>query len=340
VANESAKSSGFIHNKGAVAAVFSVAGIIGLVVIFFILTGFIRRRRARKLDREIDEAAAVAASAQAPDFDDIDYTSGYGPYSETSHGTLSQPPLSHEQSHHDIPTSYESYSGAGGPGAGAAGIGARGRSVRGGGQPEPYGAFTNPPEQYEMYERRLSFPSGIPQGDMGVPTYDILQAAGLASSDPYAVTRGPSMRLLNGRNPSATDGLTRRRGQGGSTLTTAVEDLQTSAPGYPGGQDTPYPPEKARYSASYTPAGTASAAPASADADVYGGYLEQPSAQLDNPHSSGFAEDHGREDEHEETAEQFEHGIQPHEEPARASFADDEDYGYSSTHRVLRVANE
>ena len=206
----------FFHNTGAVAGVFSVVGIIALVLIFVLLTSFVRRRRARKFDREIDEAAAVAAAAQAPDFDDFDYTSGtgigYAQYSETSHGTYNQPPLSHERSRNnlgDIPTSFETHNNTGGP-AGAAGIGARGRSLRSGMQ-DPFGALTNPPEQYEMTESRRSWNQGSLRAGGGpeVTTYDMLQAAGLSGSDPYAVTRAPSTRLANLPMQSGVSGLTR-----------------------------------------------------------------------------------------------------------------------------------
>ena len=73
--------------------------------------------------------------------------------------------------------------------------------------------------------------------------------------------------------------------------------------------------------------------------DVYGGYQDQPSAQLDNPHSPGLPGPGSREDELADVAEQYEPG--PYsiglEEPARASLADDEDYGYNVGNRVLRV---
>lgn len=327
----------FFHNTGAVAGVFSVVGVVALVLIFFLFTGFIRRRRARKFDREIDEAAAAAANAQVPDFDDFDYTSGtgvLGPYSETSHGTYNQPPLSHEQSQNnlgDIPTSYEPYGGAGGPGAGTAGIGARGRSLRGGGLQDPYGALANPPEQYEMYETGRPWQQGIPHagtGGTGVGTYDLLQAAGLAGSDPYAVTRQASMRLPLGHSQSGTSGLSRSQSQGASTL----------LPTYPGGQDTPYPPEKARYSASFAP-GAVSTMPPGGDDGVYGGNQDQLSPRLDNPYSPGITGPRTPENEHEELAEQDEqsHYSHGHSEPARASLADDEDYGYNIRQRVLRV---
>jgi hypothetical protein len=328
----------FFHNTGAVAGVFSVVGIIGLVLVFILFTSYIRRRRARKFDREIDEAAAAAANAQVPDFDDFDYTSGtgigYGQYSETSHGTYNQPPLSHERSRNnlnDIPPSFDTYNNTGASGSGAAGVGARGRSLRG--MQDPFGALANPPEQYEMTESRHSWNQGSLRGGTEVTTYDMLQAAGLSGSDPYAVTRAPSTRLGNNPSLSGLNVLTRRQSQGTTTLPTTAENypMPTAAPAYPGGQDGPYPPEKARYSGSH-------ATPAAGDADVYGGYQDQPSASLDNPHSPGLPGPRAR-DELEDVAEQFEPDPHPHvrEEPARASLADDEDYGYNVGNRVLRV---
>ena len=332
--------SSFFHNTGAVAGVFSVVGIIALVLIFFLTTSFIRRRRARKFDREIDEAAAAAAAAQAPDFDDFDYTSGtgvgYGQYSETSHGTYNQPPLSHERSRNnlgDIPTSFDTYNSIGAPGSGAAGIGARGRSLRSG-MPDPFGALANPPEQYEMTESRRSWNQGSLRGGTEVPTYDLLTAAGLSGSDPYAVTRAASTRLANNPSQSGMGGLTHSLSQGSSTLPTTAENypMPTPTPAYPGGQDRPYPLERARYSGLYAPGGSGG------DADVYTGYQDQPSVSLDNPHSPGLPGPRAQ-DDHEDVAEQYEPGPYPHggEEPARASLADDEDYGYNIGNRVLRV---
>lgn len=317
---------------------FSVVGIIAIVLIFILLTSFVRRRRARKFDREIDEAAAAAAAAQAPDFDDFDYTSGtgigYGQYSETSHGTYNQPPLSHERSRNnlvDIPNSYDTPNNTGGPGA--AGIGARGRSMRGGMQ-DPFGALANPPEQYEMNESRRSWNQGTLRGGGGteVTTFDMLQAAGLSGSDPYAVTRAPSTRLANLPMQPGVSGLTRSQSQGATSMlptTTENYPMPTAAPSYPGGQDRPYPPEKARYSGLYHPA---------EDADVYGGYQDQSSPSMDNPHSPSVPAPRAQ-DEHEDAAELYEPSPYPHarEEAARASLADDEDYGYHIGNRVLRV---
>ncbi|KAH9174209.1 hypothetical protein EDB89DRAFT_1953755 [Lactarius sanguifluus] len=341
-------STGFFHNKGAMAGVFSAVGVVAIVLVFFLFTSYLRRRRAREFDREIDEAAAAAAAAQPPDFDDYDYNSaagGYGHYSETSHGTLSQPPISHDQSA-NVHGSYDAYTGA--AGAGAAGIGARGRSLRNGGQQDPYGALANPPEQYEMYETGRTWQQGIPRGGAGVTNHDLLHAAGLASSDPYAVTRGPSTRsgLSQGHSQSGTSGLTRSQSQGTSTLPTTVEEypvpvaMPTPAPVYQGGQDATYVPnEKTRYSASYTPGGGISTVPPDEDEDAYDGYQERPSGRLDNPHSPGFSGPHagGNADEEQNLRAPYALG---HQEATRASIADDDDYGYNSGQRVLRVANE
>ena len=317
------------------AGVFSVIGVAVIVLAFFLFTSYLRRRRAREFDREIDEAAAAAATARPPDFDDYDYnsaTGGYGHYSETSHGTLSQAPLSHDQPRNPD-GSYDTYSAVGVAGSGAAGVGARGRSLRNGGQQDPYGAFANPPEQYEMQETGRTLQHAIPRGGTDVPNYDILQAAGLSSSDPYAVTRGPSIRagLTYGQSQSGASGLVRNQSQGTSALPTTLEGypmpVPTPAPVYSGGQDTAYVPEKARYAQG----SGASTMPPDLDEDAYDGYQEQPGT-LDNPHSPGFSGDPAGDEQNTHAPY-----AQDHEEAARASFADDEDYGYTVGQRVLRV---
>ena len=52
----------FFHNKGAVAGVFTVVGLIALIIFFILGTTFIRKRRARKFDKEIDEAIPTLTS--------------------------------------------------------------------------------------------------------------------------------------------------------------------------------------------------------------------------------------------------------------------------------------
>lgn len=76
--------------------------------------------------------------------------------------------------------------------------------------------------------------------------------------------------------------------------------------------------------------------PPDGDEDAYGGYHDQPSAPLENPHSPGIGEPHAREHDLDEVVGRFEDGSYTPEEPARASIADDEDYGFSGR-RVLRV---
>jgi len=75
--------------------------------------------------------------------------------------------------------------------------------------------------------------------------------------------------------------------------------------------------------------------PPDADEDAYDGYQDQQSAIFDNPHSPGFPGPRIGEGVDEEP-----NGHPPHiqlEEVARASFADNEDYGYNVGQRVLRV---
>lgn len=142
----------------------------------------IRRRRARKFDREIAEAAREAAAAKPPAgfLDDEDeYNRGYNnnaapgpvpsggyPYSDaSSHGTYNQQPMSHDSygmreigGGHAGPAPGEVYDYGGAGAAGAAGIGvARARSMNrmdGGGYGQalqeghtPYAAFAAPTDQ-------------------------------------------------------------------------------------------------------------------------------------------------------------------------------------------------
>ena len=72
----------FFDNKGAVAGVFSVVGLIVLALLFALFFTILRRRRAKKFDREIEAAAREAAAAQPPagflddDDDDADSPDG------------------------------------------------------------------------------------------------------------------------------------------------------------------------------------------------------------------------------------------------------------------------
>jgi hypothetical protein len=82
--------SRFFSNKGEVAGVFAVVGLVVLVTFTCI-----RRHRAEKFDRDAAEAAATSHSAN---FDDYGYGSNDNPYTgylAESHGTYEQPVMSH-----------------------------------------------------------------------------------------------------------------------------------------------------------------------------------------------------------------------------------------------------
>lgn len=133
--------SSFFQNKAAVAGIFSVVGLAGVVLLIALITTAVRRRQAKKFDKETeDAAAAAAATAHAPAFLDDDPAdeyphpggslgfqrrpsgtynqgggNGYDPasgypgsmqYSDvSSHGTYAQPPMttsSHSHHGHDM----------------------------------------------------------------------------------------------------------------------------------------------------------------------------------------------------------------------------------------------
>ncbi|KAF5372314.1 hypothetical protein D9615_009229 [Tricholomella constricta] len=184
-------NNGFFDNTGAVAGVFTVVGLVALALLVAFITNIIRRRRAKRFDREIAEAAAEAAAAPAPIFLDDDgaddedddgrrygSTNGGGgggvgaPYSDvSSHGTYSQAPMNAGSGAHESYGMREMGMGMGmgpGPGevynpygaAGAAGVGvARARSTRDPGAfasglqegTTPYPAFARPGHGYQPY---------------------------------------------------------------------------------------------------------------------------------------------------------------------------------------------
>lgn len=116
----------FFHNKGAVAGVFTVVGLVALVLVVALATNAVRRRRAKKFDEEVAAAAAEASKTPHYPFDD---------YDDDLSGSLSQPPLaplsgvggeSYNMSEYPGPTGYgHSYN----PGAAAMGVGAAGVGV-------------------------------------------------------------------------------------------------------------------------------------------------------------------------------------------------------------------
>ena len=140
----------FFHNKGAVAGVFAAVGVVALILFIVFITNEVRRRRAKKFDREVAEAAAeAAASGHRPqDFDDDDfgYTVNHSVYTGDSHGTYSQQPLQPMESYNmsEIqPGAYDPYATSV-TGAGNAGIGTGSGLNRAKSQSAPYNAFAGP----------------------------------------------------------------------------------------------------------------------------------------------------------------------------------------------------
>ncbi|TFY78656.1 hypothetical protein EWM64_g5354 [Hericium alpestre] len=329
----------FFHNKGAVAGVFAVVGIVVVIIAFVVITSAIRRRR--------------------PDFDDYDYTSGntagtgYGGYSDGSHGTFAQPPMSHQPGEaynmSNIPPSQE-YLGAA---AGAAGIGAgvgamqRARSHRD--PQDPYGAFANrEPDQYEMpdsQQLRYRGNTGVP--DNQNPSYDLLAAAGLqgVGSDPYALTRGPSQsaRPQYPPQPQSQPGVARNPSNR-DALSSENHYPSSNTSGQPYGQPPYYqetaPAQLQQQQARNVPAALAPGR-VPADGSAYGGYLDT-GATMPNPHSPRPNTPPSPVESEAELvrpdAGHLQHIVE--NDDSQPSLHDEEDYGYDSGRRVLRVANE
>jgi len=154
--NNHAATAGFFSNKAAVAGVFTIVGLIGVVILVFLLVNAIRRHRAKQFDNELfaatREAAAISANPNLLDDDDDDEAkdrlkhNGFGPAygggvgngyggaysSDGSHGPYG-PPLEafgmrDMVTHNSVPVGeiYDPYAAGG-----AAGIGvARARSAK------------------------------------------------------------------------------------------------------------------------------------------------------------------------------------------------------------------
>ncbi|CAE6530998.1 unnamed protein product [Rhizoctonia solani] len=80
----------FFQNTGAVIGVFVVVGVVAMVLLVLVATVFIRRRKAKQFDLDVQEAARDAARVQAPVDDDDDYAG-------TSYNTHGSKPMSTEQ---------------------------------------------------------------------------------------------------------------------------------------------------------------------------------------------------------------------------------------------------
>ncbi|KAF8757248.1 hypothetical protein RHS01_04110 [Rhizoctonia solani] len=99
-----APKKGFFDNTGAVVGVFVVVGVVAMILLVLIATVFIRRRKAKQFDLDVQEAAREAARVQAPIDDDDDYN--------TSYNTHTSKPLSAERGYgygSTAPTSWDQY---------------------------------------------------------------------------------------------------------------------------------------------------------------------------------------------------------------------------------------
>jgi hypothetical protein len=179
--------------------VFVVVGVVAAALAVFLITLFIRRRRAKQFDRDVQEAAHEAAQTQAP-IDDDDYTGG------ASYNTHASQPMSTERP------------GYGGVAAGY-GSGAAASSW------DPYGRAATGTGGYEMQHRRTS--TGTAPGMAGFGAGDSF-ARGVGVDAPQAYNQpqgygpgygqqGPNnqgYQAYNNTSPPQAYALAQERGQG------------------------------------------------------------------------------------------------------------------------------
>lgn len=281
-------SSSFFANKGAVAGVFTVVGLIGLVILIALVVNCIRRRQARKFDKELFLATQeAAATAPNPNFlDDEDDEPKRTGYSDVSHGTYGQPPMeaynmrdmgSHSTAVGEI---YDPYANGG-----AAGIGVvRARSARAnpanaalnpyaaalqeGGSPYPqfamgprdtYGAAGGPFGRNNMELGAAIIPSGQqqPPYSQRSPPPQEYTTVGRSKSNSTAATH------LSTPSQSHTPNYSQSQVQPSYPVRQMSPPRTTPAPGIP---PNPYPPH-VHASHEMEPSG------GSADDAAYGGYV-------------------------------------------------------------------
>lgn len=332
--NTATSSNSFFSNTGAVAGVFTVVGLIVIAIFVALLTNAVRRRRAKKFDRDVAEAAAEAAASSRSPFDDYTYSNNGGsgggggggggyPYSDTTHGTFAQAPMGLPSDTYGMSemTQYDPYAAGAVSLAtanvgrtrsrldsesqrtpGIAGVGA-GNLAREPSRRTPYHAFAGPgPQPHEMLDH-------TPSGRYRPRGVELLEGAGLAGTGVAAMAAANNGAFIN-RRPSEythqTHGSMRSQGhsQGHSSNENYPAPLQ---PGYqsPPRNDTQY-------------------------ADAYAGFANAPYPQpplspgLHNPHETSPSPPPAQ--SHSPVGDVEEEDYQ------------DEDYGQQN--RVLRVANE
>jgi hypothetical protein len=197
-------SNSFLQNKAAVAGTFSAVAIVALVILAFVATAAIRKRRARKFDDEVEQAAAEAAKATDRAYmDDEDDFRGaasmHTGYSDATHGTYAQGPMGVESYNmRELqPAGYGVTGGYGDEHYASSGVIAgamqRSKSTRdAGGEPiQPYAAFAGPPYETNIPNHDYTSGSGDPYAPAATyqhntsPTNrqaDLLDAAGLGDA--------------------------------------------------------------------------------------------------------------------------------------------------------------
>ncbi|THH27346.1 hypothetical protein EUX98_g6844 [Antrodiella citrinella] len=308
----------FFHNTGAVAGVFAVVGLVVLAIAIALITNAVRRRRAKKFDRDVALAAAeAAANARSPDFGVDDDGYGYGAgsaaadgsrsvytgYSDASHGTYAQQPLTGAESYgmSDLHNFDPAKSAT-----------------------QPYNAFAGP--QVDPYAPPV----------VQTATYD---APGQQGQLRYRQrgTSGNSQDLLDAAGLTGTGGLAR-----GPSQSYAPQQQRSYQPSFP----QPEPSQQQQQYRSSPPQRVVSMAE---DDDPYDGIdsgnndgLGTMNMSLANPYSPSASV-------HIQAGERYsssEEGGDAYPEPEygkeenRLSLRDEEDYAYGGGKRVLKVANE
>ena len=236
-------------------------------------------------------------------------------YSDTTHGTFAQPPMSHGgESYNMAELSPYDYGAAA---AGAAGIGAMGvnraRSMGSSNQTTPYNAFAAPqpgmPNPYEdpagAYGQQQNF-RYRQNGPGGVPEMDLLDAAGLGAAGGAAAGYATAHQVYGqGPNGGGGNNLNRNPSLGPSSTTSPSDYSSYGHPpmpqGYPQDYNAYQPNQPGQYNAyqqgppqGYAPQAAYAAVPpqqqgrqqtsdpspprppsAASGADPYGGYIDE-----------------------------------------------------------------
>ena len=336
----------FFSNKGAVAGVFTVVGLVVLALVIALIVNAIRRRRAEKFDRDVAEAAAEAAASSRSPFDEYSYGNsggnggggggGYG-YSDNSHGTYQLPPMSPQNVPYGMSemSQYDPYTAGaaslaaaavgrsrsrkesepGAPGIAGVGAGTLGREPS---KRAPYHAFAGPvPQPPELPGQNDAFGSRRSH-------QDVLEAAGLAGAGAAAFSNNTNNAggAYVTRKPSDTTQNTQFSGGRSKfgSMSSGGHHPTTLQPGYPVD--------------SYYPQRNDSISP-----DPFAGYpvtTVPPSQPLSNPHGAApLPSIAGHPSEHHEDYDDSGSPTALRSDEPRMSYQDNTDY--SQGHRVLRV---